>query len=58
MNRNLWLLALLQGHLLTNNVAFTPSMGWSGRPLAPIGWLVTLPAPPESVGDASTELDP
>jgi hypothetical protein len=35
MNRNLWLLALLQGHLLTNNVAFIAINGLVGPSAGP-----------------------
>jgi MFS family permease len=43
MNRNLWLLTLLQGLFLTNNVAFIAINGLVGFALAPKGWMATLP---------------
>ena len=52
MNRNLWLLALLQGLLLTNNVTFIAINGLVGLSLAPYGWLATLPVMGYVVGGA------
>ena len=52
MNRNLWLLALLQGLLLTNNVTFIAINGLVGLSLAPFGWLATLPVMGYVVGGA------
>ena len=43
MNRNLWLLAILQGLFLTNNVTFIAINGLVGLALAPHGWMATLP---------------
>jgi MFS family permease len=43
MNRNLWLLAVLQGLFLTNNVTFIAINGLVGLALAPYGWMATLP---------------
>jgi len=43
MNRNLWLLAILQGLFLTNNVTFIAINGLVGLALAPYGWMATLP---------------
>ena len=43
MNRNLWLLALCQGFLLTNNIAFVAINGLVGLRLAPMAWMATLP---------------
>jgi hypothetical protein len=40
---HLWLLALLQGLFLTNNVTFIAINGLVGLSLAPFGWLATLP---------------
>jgi MFS family permease len=42
MNTNFWLLALCQGLLLTNNVAFIAINGLVGLQLAPMGWMATL----------------
>ncbi len=42
MNRNLWLLAVLQGLFLTNNVTFIAINGLVGLSLAPSGWMATL----------------
>ena len=52
MNRNLWLLALCQGLLLTNNVAFIAINGLVGLRLAPVGWMATLPVMGYVVGAA------
>lgn len=52
MNRNLWLLALLQGLLLTNNVTLIAINGLVGLALAPYGWLATLPVMGYVVGGA------
>ena len=52
MNRNLWLLALLQGLFLTNNVTFIAINGLVGFSLAPAGWLATLPVMAYVVGSA------
>ncbi|MEO6745717.1 MAG: MFS transporter [Caldimonas sp.] len=52
MNRNLWLLALLQGLFLTNNVTFIAINGLVGLSLAPFGWLATLPVMGYVVGGA------
>lgn len=43
MKRNLWLLAVLQGLFLTNNVTFIAINGLVGLALAPYGWMATLP---------------
>jgi len=43
MNRNLWLLAILQGLFLTNNVTFIAINGLVGLALAPQAWMATLP---------------
>ena len=43
MNRNLWLLAVLQGLFLTNNVTFIAINGLVGLALAPYGWMATVP---------------
>ncbi len=43
MNRNLWLLAVIQGLFLTNNVTFIAINGLVGLALAPYGWMATLP---------------
>ena len=45
MNRNLWLLAVLQGLFLTNNVTFIAINGLVGLSLAAYGWMATLPMP-------------
>lgn len=42
MNRNLWLVSILQGLFLTNNVTFIATNGLVGLTLAPYGWLATL----------------
>ncbi len=52
MNKNLWLLALCQGLLLTNNVAFIAINGLVGLQLAPYGWMATLPVMGYVVGGA------
>ena len=52
MNRNLWLLTLCQGLLLTNNVAFIAINGLVGLRLAPEGWMATLPVMGYVVGAA------
>src|SRR5688572_3503492 len=52
VNRNLWLLALLQGLFLTNNVTFIAINGLVGLSLAPFGWLATLPVMGYVVGGA------
>jgi MFS family permease len=52
MNRNLWLLAVLQGLFLTNNVVFIAINGLVGLALAPYGWMATLPVMAYVVGGA------
>lgn len=52
MNRNLWLLALLQGLFLTNNVTFIAINGLVGLALAPYGWMATVPVMGYVVGGA------
>jgi MFS family permease len=52
MNRNLWLLAVLQGLFLTNNVTFIAINGLVGLSLAPYGWMATLPVMAYVVGSA------
>ncbi len=52
MNRNLWLLAVLQGLFLTNNVTFIAINGLVGLSLAPHGWMATLPVMAYVVGGA------
>ena len=52
MNRILWLLALCQGLVLTNNVAFIAINGLVGLSLAPFGWMATLPVMGYVVGGA------
>ena len=52
MNRNLWLLSILQGLFLTNNVTFIAINGLVGLALAPFGWLATLPVMGYVVGGA------
>jgi MFS family permease len=52
MNRNLLLLALCQGLLLTNNVTFIAVNGLVGLKLAPLGWMATLPVMGYVVGGA------
>lgn len=51
-NRNLWLLAALQGLFLTNNVTFIAINGLVGLALAPYGWMATLPVMGYVVGGA------
>lgn len=52
MNRYLWLLAVLQGLFLTNNVTFIAINGLVGLALAPFGWMATLPVMGYVVGGA------
>ncbi len=52
MNRNLWLLAALQGLFLTNNVTFMAINGLVGLSLAPYGWMATIPLMGYVVGSA------
>lgn len=52
MNRNLWLLAVLQGLFLTNNVTFIAINGLVGLALAPAGWMATVPVMAYVVGGA------
>ena len=52
MNRNLWLLTVLQGLFLTNNVTFIAINGLVGLSLAPFGWMATLPVMGYVVGSA------
>ncbi|EHR72112.1 arabinose efflux permease family protein [Burkholderiales bacterium JOSHI_001] len=52
LNRNLWLLAIAQGLLLTNNVVFIAINGLVGLQLAPHGWMATLPVMGYVVGGA------
>jgi MFS family permease len=52
VNRNLWLLAVLQGLFLTNNVTFIAINGLVGLSLAPFGWMATLPVMAYVVGGA------
>ena len=52
MNRNLMLLAVCQGLLLTNNVIFIAINGLIGLRLAPLGWMATLPVMGYVVGGA------
>ena len=52
MNRNLGLLAVLQGLLLTNNVVFIAINGLVGLALAPFSWMATLPVMGYVVGAA------
>jgi MFS family permease len=52
MNRNLWLLAVLQGLFLTNNVTFIAINGLVGLSLAPFGWMATVPVMGYVVGGA------
>jgi len=52
MNRNLWLLAVLQGLFLTNNVTFIAINGLVGLSLAPQAWMATLPVMAYVVGGA------
>ncbi|NPC58551.1 MFS transporter [Caenimonas soli] len=52
MNRNLWILAVLQGLFLTNNITFIAINGLVGLALAPYGWMATLPVMGYVVGGA------
>jgi len=52
MNRNLWLLAVCQGLLLTNNVTFIAINGLVGLAIAPRGWMATLPVMSYVIGGA------
>ncbi|MGN8083337.1 MFS transporter [Variovorax sp. 22077] len=52
MNRNLWLLAICQGLLLTNNVTFIAINGLVGLAIAPRGWMATLPVMSYVIGGA------
>ena len=52
MKKNLWLLALCQGLLSTNNVVFIAINGLVGLQLAPFGWMATLPVMAYVVGGA------
>jgi MFS family permease len=52
MKKNLWLLALCQGLLMTNNVVFIAINGLVGLQLAPFGWMATLPVMGYVVGGA------
>jgi MFS family permease len=52
MNRNLWLLVVLQGLFLTNNVTFIAINGLVGLALAPYGWMATLPVMAYVLGGA------
>jgi MFS family permease len=52
VNRNLWLLSVLQGLFLTNNVTFIAINGLVGLALAPFGWMATLPVMGYVVGGA------
>jgi len=52
MNRNLWLLAICQGLLLTNNVTFIAINGLVGLSIAPRGWMATLPVMSYVIGGA------
>ena len=52
MKKNLWLLALCQGLLSTNNVVFIAINGLVGLQLAPFGWMATLPVMGYVVGGA------
>jgi len=52
MNRNLWLLAGLQGLFLTNNVTFIAINGLVGLALAPVAWMATVPVLGYVVGGA------
>lgn len=52
MNRQLWLLAVLQGLFLTNNVTFIAINGLVGLQLAPYAWLATVPVMGYVVGSA------
>jgi len=52
MNRDLWMLSVLQGLFLTNNVTFIAINGLVGFALAPLGWMATLPVMGYVVGGA------
>ncbi len=52
MNRNLWLLAIVQGLFLANNVALIAINGLVGRAIAPHPWMATLPVMAYVVGGA------
>lgn len=52
MNRNLWLLALVQGLFTTNNITFTAINGLVGLALAPHAWMATVPLMAYVVGGA------
>jgi MFS family permease len=52
VNRNLWLLATLQGLFLTNNITFIAINGLVGLALAPYAWMATLPVMGYVVGSA------
>lgn len=52
MNRNLWLLAIVQGLFLANNVALIAINGLVGREIAPFPWMATLPVMAYVVGGA------
>jgi MFS family permease len=52
MNRNLWLLVVLQGLFLTNNVTFIAINGLVGLSLAPYAWMATLPVMGYVIGSA------
>ncbi len=52
MNGNLWLLAVLQGLFLTNNITFIAINGLVGLALAPFSWMATLPVMGYVVGGA------
>lgn len=54
MNKNLWLLAVCQGLLFTNNVVFITINGLVGMELAPYGWMATLPVMGYVVGAAAS----
>ena len=52
MNASLWLLAVLQGLFLTNNVTFIAINGLVGLALAPVPWMATVPVMAYVVGGA------
>jgi predicted MFS family arabinose efflux permease len=52
MNRDLWMLSVLQGLFMTNNVTFIAINGLVGFALAPLGWMATLPVMGYVVGGA------
>jgi MFS family permease len=52
MNKNLWLLGLLQGLFFTHNVTFIAINGLVGLDLAPEAWMATLPVMGYVVGGA------